>query len=57
MILDFGDTAAADEQITAGMLRTGGYHVLTHAGQFTVWVSRPSAGPNGEPDGEHRVGH
>jgi Dolichyl-phosphate-mannose-protein mannosyltransferase len=57
VILDFGDTAAVDKQITADMRRTGGYHVLTHAGQFTVWVSRPSAGPNGEPDGEHRVGH
>ena len=53
MILDFGDTAAVDKQITADMRRTGGYHVLAHAGQFTMWVSRPSAGP----DGEHRVGH
>jgi hypothetical protein len=40
VILDFGDTAAADLQITADMRRVGGYYVLAHAGRFTIWASR-----------------
>jgi 4-amino-4-deoxy-L-arabinose transferase-like glycosyltransferase len=40
VILDFGDTAATDREITADMRRVGGYYVLAHAGQFTVWASR-----------------
>jgi hypothetical protein len=40
IILDFGDTAAADIQITADMRRAGGYYILARAGQFTIWASR-----------------
>jgi hypothetical protein len=40
VILDFGDTAAIDTQITADMRRTGGYYVVAHAGRFTIWASR-----------------
>jgi hypothetical protein len=40
VILDFGDTAATDREITADMRRVGGYYVLAHAGRFTVWASR-----------------
>ena len=40
VILDFGDTAATDTQITADMRHAGGYHVLAQAGQFTIWASR-----------------
>ena len=40
VILDFGDTATADAQITADMRRAGGYYVLARAGRFTVWASR-----------------
>jgi hypothetical protein len=40
VILDFGDTAATDIQITADMRRAGGYYVLARAGQFTIWASR-----------------
>ncbi len=39
VILDFGDTAATDSQITADMRQTGGYYVLARAGQFTIWTS------------------
>ena len=46
VILNFGDTAAADAQITADMRRAGGYYVLAYAGRFTVWASRsPDANP------------
>jgi 4-amino-4-deoxy-L-arabinose transferase-like glycosyltransferase len=37
VILDFGDTAATDREITADMRRAGGYHVVARAGRFTVW--------------------
>jgi 4-amino-4-deoxy-L-arabinose transferase-like glycosyltransferase len=49
VILDFGDTAAADTQITADMGRAGGYYVLARAGQFTIWASRetPRGGNHG----------
>jgi hypothetical protein len=40
VILDFGDTAATDRQITADMRHTGGYYVLARAGQFTIWASQ-----------------
>jgi 4-amino-4-deoxy-L-arabinose transferase-like glycosyltransferase len=40
VILDFGDTAATDSQITADLRHTGGYYVLAHAGQFTIWASQ-----------------
>ncbi len=40
VILDFGDTAATDREITADMRRAGGYFVLAHAGRYTVWALR-----------------
>jgi hypothetical protein len=40
VILDFGDTAATDRQISADMARTGGYYVLAHVGSFTIWASK-----------------
>jgi 4-amino-4-deoxy-L-arabinose transferase-like glycosyltransferase len=40
VILDFGDTAATDSQITADIRRVGGYYVLARAGRFTIWASR-----------------
>jgi hypothetical protein len=39
VILNFGDTAAVDRQLTADMRRTGGYYVLGHPGRFTIWAS------------------
>jgi hypothetical protein len=55
VILDFGDTATADTQITADMRRAGGYYVLAYAGRFTVWASR---GPTQtRPYGRHLGGH
>ena len=46
VILDFGDTAATDRQITADMRHAGGYYVLARAGRFTIWASagHPSRG-------------
>ena len=38
VILDFGDTAATDTQITADMSQAGGYYVLARAGRFTIWA-------------------
>jgi Dolichyl-phosphate-mannose-protein mannosyltransferase len=47
VILDFGDTAAIDQQITADMRHAGDYYVLARAGRFTIWASRvPEAGGN-----------
>jgi 4-amino-4-deoxy-L-arabinose transferase-like glycosyltransferase len=43
IILDFGDTAATDSQITAAMRHAGGYFVLARAGQFTIWASHAPA--------------
>jgi 4-amino-4-deoxy-L-arabinose transferase-like glycosyltransferase len=40
VILDFGDTAATDTQITADMRHAGGYYVLARTGRFTIWASR-----------------
>jgi 4-amino-4-deoxy-L-arabinose transferase-like glycosyltransferase len=42
IILDFGDTAATDRELTSDMARAGGYHVLGQAGAFTVWASQAS---------------
>jgi 4-amino-4-deoxy-L-arabinose transferase-like glycosyltransferase len=55
VILDFGDTATADAQITAEMRRAGGYYVLAHAGRFTIWASRDPmpAWPSGRRLGRH----
>ena len=36
VILNFGDTAAADTLITADMRRAGGYYVLARTGPFTM---------------------
>lgn len=38
IVLDFGDTAAMDRQITADIARAGGYYVLARAGKFTIWA-------------------
>jgi 4-amino-4-deoxy-L-arabinose transferase-like glycosyltransferase len=46
VILDFGDTAATDLQITADMRRVGGYHVLARAGKFTIWAPEGDHGPH-----------
>ncbi len=43
VIMDFGDTAAADREITADMRRSGGYYVMARAGRFTVWALREPA--------------
>jgi Dolichyl-phosphate-mannose-protein mannosyltransferase len=48
VILDFGDTAVMDRQITADMRHAGGYYVLARAGRFTIWASRVP-----EPGGNH----
>ena len=52
VILNFGDTAATDTQITADMRHAGGYYVLARAGQFTIWASRASA-PTRPSGGDH----
>jgi len=46
VILNFGDTAATDREITADMRRAGGYHVLAHAGEFTIWASQQAGQPH-----------
>ena len=43
VILDFGDTAATDNQITADMSHAGGYYVLARTGPYTIWASRRPA--------------
>jgi hypothetical protein len=53
VILDFGDTAATDIQITADMRRAGGYYVMTRAGQFTIWASREHMSSGGESRGRY----
>jgi hypothetical protein len=40
VILNFGDTAATDREITADMSHAGGYYGVARAGRFTVWASR-----------------
>ncbi len=54
VILDFGDTLAADSYITADMQRAGGYYVLARAGQFTIWASRRPA-PRATRQASHAV--
>jgi hypothetical protein len=55
VILNFGDTVAADREIVADMRNTGGYYVLAHPGRFTVWAWRESARArqSGGDDGRH----
>jgi hypothetical protein len=55
VIIDFGDTAATDTQITADMRHAGGYQIIARAGQFTIWASRRPA-PVQIP-GRHRGHH
>ena len=43
VILDFGDTAAVDTEITADMHQAGGYYVLARTGRFTIWAARGRA--------------
>jgi hypothetical protein len=52
VILNFGDTAAADALITADIRRAGGYYVLARTGPFTIWASRAPA-PAGSDRGRH----
>jgi hypothetical protein len=40
IILDFGDTAATDQQITADLRRTGGYYMLARVGHYKIWAWR-----------------
>jgi hypothetical protein len=48
IVLDFGDTAAMDREITADMARAGGYYVLARAGKFTIWApDTPTPSVNG----------
>jgi 4-amino-4-deoxy-L-arabinose transferase-like glycosyltransferase len=47
VILDYGDTAATDQQVTADMARAGGYYVLARVGHYTIWASRAGATPGG----------
>lgn len=55
IILNFGDTAAADAEITADMRGAGGYYVLARTGRFTVWATRAPAvaGPSGGGHGRN----
>ena len=53
VILDFGDTAATDREITADMHRAGGYYVMARAGRFTVWALRESAPARRSGGGAH----
>jgi hypothetical protein len=43
VILDFGDTAATDNQIAADMRHAGGYYVLARVGPYTIWAARSPA--------------
>ncbi len=43
VILDFGDTATTDTQVTADTRHAGGYYVLARTGPFTIWASRALA--------------
>ena len=51
VILDFGDTAATDSQITADMRHAGGYHVVARTGRYTVWAAAAAGGGTGQPGG------
>jgi hypothetical protein len=50
VILDFGDTAATDRQITADMRHAGGYYVLARAGRYTIWAARRPAPTRSDRD-------
>ena len=52
VILDFGDTEAADRRIVADMTQAGGYRVLATAGRYTIWTTGE---PNQRP-GVSRAG-
>jgi 4-amino-4-deoxy-L-arabinose transferase-like glycosyltransferase len=53
--LNFGDTAAIDDRITADIRRYGGYHIVAEMpyadkfgkGQYTVWARLPGAAGSG----------
>jgi Dolichyl-phosphate-mannose-protein mannosyltransferase len=45
VILDFGDTAAADRQITAALRRAGGYYVVARTGPYIIWASEEPTRP------------
>jgi 4-amino-4-deoxy-L-arabinose transferase-like glycosyltransferase len=55
VILDFGDTASTDRQITADMRRVGGYYVAARSGHFTIWATQVTALPR--PGGRARARH
>jgi len=55
VVLNFGDTAATDTQITADMRHAGGYHIVAKAGRFTIWASRQPT--PARPSGRHRGHH
>jgi 4-amino-4-deoxy-L-arabinose transferase-like glycosyltransferase len=55
VILDFGDTATTDTQITADIRRAGGYYILARTGPFTIWASRGPAPTR--PSGRHLGPH
>jgi hypothetical protein len=38
IVLGFGDSATADAELSADLGRTGGYHLVTQAGRYTVWA-------------------
>jgi 4-amino-4-deoxy-L-arabinose transferase-like glycosyltransferase len=50
VILDFGDTAATDNQITADMRHAGGYYVVARAGRFIIWAARRPAPTRSDRD-------
>src|SRR6202034_3023897 len=45
IVLDFGDTAAADAEITADVRQAGGYYVLAQTGRYTVWADGDGKAP------------
>jgi hypothetical protein len=53
VILNFGDTAVADREITADMHRAGGYYAIARAGRFTVWALRESTPAQRSGSGAH----
>jgi 4-amino-4-deoxy-L-arabinose transferase-like glycosyltransferase len=54
VILDFGDTATTDVEITADMRHAGGYYVLSRVGRFTIWASRvPAPAPQSRGNRAH----
>jgi hypothetical protein len=53
VILDFGDTAGTDRQITADMRQAGGYHVAARVGRFAIWATQERALPR--PSGSTRA--